>query len=258
MRTAGELYTLDCRGVSIPMVWRVCECGCGKGFGVKIDSPQRHANRRCRPETPLEHLIRTRRGISPHPRFISRKSDPKQKGKTVKTFDPGKLKAMIAECAELSEAGLTLSEIAGSLNTKGFRTAHGKPITQKFLMNFRCRHPASRGNAPTRRGKRPKGERPLQLTKEQREQRTALLASDPPKFPAGLRKHAAVEHPSHYNTGKIEVIDAIADWDLNFQRGNVVKYVARAGRKDPKKELEDLEKAAFYLQWEIQRIRGKQ
>ena len=58
----------------------------------------------------------------------------------------------------------------------------------------------------------------------------------------------AVNHPAHYNTGSIEVIDAIEDWQLDFNRGNCVKYVARAGRKPGANELEDLKKAAWYLQ----------
>ena len=56
-----------------------------------------------------------------------------------------------------------------------------------------------------------------------------------------------VTHPSHYNSGKIEVIEAIEDWKLNFHRGNAVKYTARAGKKDASKEIEDLEKAVWYL-----------
>jgi len=62
----------------------------------------------------------------------------------------------------------------------------------------------------------------------------------------------AVSHPSHYNSGKIEVIEAIEDWKLNFHRGNAVKYTARAGKKNPDKEIEDLEKAAWYLRREIE------
>ena len=54
-----------------------------------------------------------------------------------------------------------------------------------------------------------------------------------------------VNSPSHYNTGKIEVISAIEDWKLDFHSGNVVKYVARAGRKGDK--LTDLKKAQWYL-----------
>ncbi len=61
----------------------------------------------------------------------------------------------------------------------------------------------------------------------------------------------AINHPSHYADGKIEVIDFIEDKKLNFNLGNVVKYVARAGKKDKSKELEDLKKALWYLEREI-------
>lgn len=60
-----------------------------------------------------------------------------------------------------------------------------------------------------------------------------------------------VDHPDHYNVGKIEVIDAIEDWGLDFCLGNVVKYISRAGHKDPNKVVEDLKKAAWYLQRKI-------
>jgi len=61
-----------------------------------------------------------------------------------------------------------------------------------------------------------------------------------------------VSHPAHYNSGKIEVIEAIEDWKLNYHRGNAVKYIARAGKKDPAKEAQDLEKAIWYLQREVE------
>nr|DAP61057.1 MAG TPA: nucelotide kinase [Caudoviricetes sp.] len=54
-----------------------------------------------------------------------------------------------------------------------------------------------------------------------------------------------IYHPSHYNKGKIEVIDFIEDQGLSFHLGNVIKYVARAGAKGDK--LEDLKKARWYL-----------
>lgn len=66
-----------------------------------------------------------------------------------------------------------------------------------------------------------------------------------------------VTHPSHYNSGKIEVIEAIEDWKLNFHRGNAVKYTARAGKKDASKEIEDLEKAVWYLNREIEVLKAK-
>jgi hypothetical protein len=67
----------------------------------------------------------------------------------------------------------------------------------------------------------------------------------------------AVSHPIHYNIGNIEVIDAINAWQLNFSRGNAVKYIARAGHKDKSKEIEDLKKAVWYIQHEISILEGK-
>lgn len=60
-----------------------------------------------------------------------------------------------------------------------------------------------------------------------------------------------VNHPSHYNAGNIEVIDAIEDWKLNFHAGNVVKYVARYEHKNG---IEDLKKARWYLDRLIQKM----
>ena len=61
-----------------------------------------------------------------------------------------------------------------------------------------------------------------------------------------------INHPAHYNVACIEVIDAIESWALNFSRGNAVKYIARAGHKGD--ELEDLKKAAWYINREIERL----
>lgn len=54
----------------------------------------------------------------------------------------------------------------------------------------------------------------------------------------------------HY-IGKVETIDFIEDKGLGFNLGNTVKYIARAGKKDPNKRKEDLEKALDYLHREI-------
>lgn len=67
-------------------------------------------------------------------------------------------------------------------------------------------------------------------------------------------ENSNVEHPSHYCTGKIEVIDFIEDKELNYHRGNAIKYIVRAGKKDPSKEIEDLQKAVWYLNREIDRL----
>jgi hypothetical protein len=56
-------------------------------------------------------------------------------------------------------------------------------------------------------------------------------------------------NPSHYKTGKYEVIDVIEDWKLGFRLANVVKYVARAEHKG--NPLVDLYKALWYLNREI-------
>lgn len=60
-----------------------------------------------------------------------------------------------------------------------------------------------------------------------------------------------VNHPSHYGgeNNVYEVIKVCENWGLDKDAYlfNVVKYVARAGKKDINKEIEDLEKAAFYL-----------
>lgn len=67
----------------------------------------------------------------------------------------------------------------------------------------------------------------------------------------------AVNHPSHYTDGRIEVIDFIEDKKLNYHRGNALKYLCRAGKKDPEKEVEDLQKAAWYINREIQRLEAQ-
>ena len=60
----------------------------------------------------------------------------------------------------------------------------------------------------------------------------------------------------HYENGKgYDVIDFAADYGLNFNRGNVLKYITRAGRKED--EVKDLEKALDYLQREIATVRAR-
>lgn len=62
--------------------------------------------------------------------------------------------------------------------------------------------------------------------------------------------------PAHYTSGKIEVIDFIEDQRLGYNLGNAVKYISMAGKKDPDKTAEDLQKAAWYINREINRING--
>ena len=66
-----------------------------------------------------------------------------------------------------------------------------------------------------------------------------------------------VNHPSHYTDGKIEVIEFIEDKKLNYHRGNAIKYICRAGKKDPQKEIEDLQKAIWYINREIRNLKRR-
>ena len=69
------------------------------------------------------------------------------------------------------------------------------------------------------------------------------------------QKHDPVSRPAHYTDGKIEVIDFIEDKKLGFHLGNAVKYIARAGKKDPAKEVEDLQKAAWYVNRRLEQLK---
>lgn len=65
-----------------------------------------------------------------------------------------------------------------------------------------------------------------------------------------------VNNPSHYQTSKgVQVIDLTEE--LNFNRGNAVKYIFRAGKKDPATEVQDLQKALFYIGREINRVEAE-
>ena len=63
-----------------------------------------------------------------------------------------------------------------------------------------------------------------------------------------------VNHPSHYCDGGIETLDFILAKKLDFLTGQVCKYISRAGKKNPDKEIEDLKKARFYLNRKIQEL----
>lgn len=76
--------------------------------------------------------------------------------------------------------------------------------------------------------------------------------------PKHAQKKEVINHPGHYGGDTpYEVIKVIHAWGLNFNLGNAVKYIARAGKKNPKKHIEDLEKARFYLDYEIKRLKNE-
>lgn len=68
-----------------------------------------------------------------------------------------------------------------------------------------------------------------------------------------------VNHPQHYGGegNPYEAIKIIEAHDLGFNDGNAVKYTLRAGKKDPLKAIEDREKAVWYLQREIKKLKGE-
>lgn len=67
-----------------------------------------------------------------------------------------------------------------------------------------------------------------------------------------------VDRPSHYSEGRrFETIEVIEDWELSYRLGNAVKYISRAGRKDPSKTAEDLKKARWYLDREIETLEAE-
>jgi len=59
--------------------------------------------------------------------------------------------------------------------------------------------------------------------------------------------------PKHYATDSIDVIDFCKLYKLDFNKGNIIKYICRAGKKD--NELEDLKKALTYLEREIEYVK---
>ena len=62
-------------------------------------------------------------------------------------------------------------------------------------------------------------------------------------------------NPQHYKGEGPEVITLTRH--MNFNRGNAVKYLCRAGKKNPEKEVEDLKKAKWYIEDELQRLTGE-
>ena len=69
-----------------------------------------------------------------------------------------------------------------------------------------------------------------------------------------------VDHPPHYGgaANTYEAIKVIEAWELDFCLGNTVKYISRAGKKDGNSEMQDLEKAKWYLERRIQQLKDKQ
>mgnify|MGYP003131355826 CR=1 FL=1 len=72
---------------------------------------------------------------------------------------------------------------------------------------------------------------------------------------SGAKMKEKINHPSHYNSGNIEAIEVIEDWNLGFCLGNTIKYISRHAYKGS--PLEDLKKAEWYLRREIKKLESK-
>lgn len=67
--------------------------------------------------------------------------------------------------------------------------------------------------------------------------------------------HDPVNHPSYYCDGGIETIDFIEAKNLCYHLASAVKYISRAGKKNPETEIQDLEKAAWYINRRIDQLK---
>lgn len=82
-----------------------------------------------------------------------------------------------------------------------------------------------------------------------------ISSAEEEKEDCTTKQNDVISHPAHYTQG-IECMDYIESHKLNYARGNIIKYVTRAGLKDASKEVEDLEKARWYINREIERIKA--
>lgn len=65
-----------------------------------------------------------------------------------------------------------------------------------------------------------------------------------------------VHHPTHYGGDTVyETIKVIEAWGLDFHLGNAIKYISRAGKKEKDKEIQDLQKAAWYINRKIESLK---
>ena len=82
-----------------------------------------------------------------------------------------------------------------------------------------------------------------------RQNRSTHLGEDRPLS----KSNDSVERPAHYTAySGLEIIDLVEQ--MNFNRGNAIKYIARAGLKSKETEIEDLKKAVWYINREIRRL----
>jgi hypothetical protein len=87
-----------------------------------------------------------------------------------------------------------------------------------------------------------------------------ILRSDAKKMSENQQNYEYVNHPNHYGgaSNVYEVIKVIEALEMDFHLGNTFKYIARAGKKETDREIQDLKKALWYLQRKIELLESKQ
>jgi hypothetical protein len=68
-----------------------------------------------------------------------------------------------------------------------------------------------------------------------------------------MSKYEKINNPDHYQSSKLEAIEVIEAFNLNFSLGSAIKYILRSGKKPGETPQEDLKKAIWYLQRELSR-----
>lgn len=63
--------------------------------------------------------------------------------------------------------------------------------------------------------------------------------------------------PQYYNKENMSVCDIIDEYELDFYKGNIIKYVLRSGKKDSNSEIQDITKAMKYCSLLIERLERK-
>ncbi|MBC1498589.1 DUF3310 domain-containing protein [Listeria welshimeri] len=94
------------------------------------------------------------------------------------------------------------------------------------------------------------------LTEEERQvmKKEAFDALVKPQY----RLNDDISQPSHYTSGGIEPIQYIQSHNMNYEKGNVIKYITRAGKKEGESEIKDLKKAQNYIQLLITKLEEKE
>lgn len=134
---------------------------------------------------------------------------------------------------------------------------HQKPPTFELRRIRLCllTRRISRPSSPLSTSQKVRSKHALKTNDEDHQEKEMIDRTLPPRTvhrpPEAEAEKAPVTKPNYYRFSirgqSIDVTDVIQALDLGFEAGNVVKYIARAGRKDAKTEVEDLKKAREYI-----------